>query len=216
MAHKLRDTERRADGASGHCCNNQYFIVLATGQLVGWAWLVWCCLHRSVCCNSAWQQDNVLAVILVAERYLTELRTAAGILSKAEEAALLAAGPSGSSPRRGGGEGLPLAASGTGSLTGTSLGPTATTPGPRSSTLKPFQSTVASLPEAAGLPYDENYAYLCLLRRYVIYGPQLGLASAPPVGSTGRQTGMSMTGAALAAAGGQDALLSTSTSGVFA
>eukprot|EP00878_Enallax_costatus_P040378 GHUV01046571.1.p1 GENE.GHUV01046571.1~~GHUV01046571.1.p1 ORF type:complete len:147 (-),score=31.97 GHUV01046571.1:219-659(-) len=73
----------------------------------------------------------------------------------------------------------------------------ATTPNPRASMLKPFQGTVASLPEAAGLPYDEGYAYLCLLRRYILYGPTLGLATAPVAGT--RQPNMSMTGAALAA-----------------
>lgn len=74
--------------------------------------------------------------------------------------------------------------------------PPATTPGPRASTLKPFQGAVASLPEAAGLPYDEGYAYLCLLRRYILYGPTMGLATSPAVA---RQPGMSTTGAAVAA-----------------
>lgn len=72
-----------------------------------------------------------------------------------------------------------------------------TSPNPRASMLKPFQGTVASLPEAAGLPYDESYAYLCLLRRYILYGPTLGLATAPVGGN--RQQSMSLTGAALAA-----------------
>jgi hypothetical protein len=77
------------------------------------------------------------------------------IAASAAAAAAQALGASGSSPRQ------PVAASGTGSVGSVA----AATPGPRSSTLKPFQSTVASLPEAAGLPYDESYAYLCLLRR---------------------------------------------------
>eukprot|EP00879_Flechtneria_rotunda_P012701 GHRR01013262.1.p1 GENE.GHRR01013262.1~~GHRR01013262.1.p1 ORF type:complete len:163 (+),score=54.94 GHRR01013262.1:3719-4207(+) len=81
-------------------------------------------------------------------------------------------------------------------------------PGPRSSTLKPLQGTVASLPEAAGLPYDDIYAYLCLLRRAMLYGPTLGLATAPtPLGHQG-----SMTGVALAALAGQQGMLSTSSS----
>jgi hypothetical protein len=53
----------------------------------------------------------------------------------------------------------------------------------RSSVLKPLQGMVAALPEAAGLPYDEGYAYLCLLRRYLMYGPMLGLG--PPGGALG-------------------------------
>uniref|UniRef100_A0A383W4U4 Uncharacterized protein n=1 Tax=Tetradesmus obliquus TaxID=3088 RepID=A0A383W4U4_TETOB len=135
---------------------------------------------------------------------------AAGILTRQDDSTIAAAaaaaaaaaqapGVSGSSPRQ------PAVGSGTGSVVGAS-------PGPRSSTLKPFQSTVASLPEAAGLPYDESYAYLCLLRRYVIYGPQLGLATAPPV--AGRSMA-SMTGAALAGAGFQDMMLGSSMSGML-
>jgi len=45
---------------------------------------------------------------------------------------------------------------------------------------KPAQSIIAVLPEAAGLPYDEAYGYLCLLRRYIVYGPSLNLSTASP------------------------------------
>jgi hypothetical protein len=62
-----------------------------------------------------------------------------------------------------------------GALTGTSSASAA-----RASTMKPFQGVLASLPEAVGLPYDEAYAYLCLLRRYLLYGPTLGLAGRGP------------------------------------
>jgi hypothetical protein len=73
----------------------------------------------------------------------------------------------------------------------------ASTPGGagRASTMaRPFQGVVASLPEAAGLPYDENYAYLCLLRRSVLYGPTMGLPVGPPT-TAGRSSMMSLTGA---------------------
>ncbi|KAF8067329.1 FOX1 [Scenedesmus sp. PABB004] len=85
-------------------------------------------------------------------------------------------------------------------------GPAAASPGaPRASVLRPLQSTVASLPEAAGLPLDETYAYLCLLRRYMLFGPTLGLATAPAplLAMAGAARGGSMTGSALAAALGQ-------------
>ncbi|KAF6260711.1 hypothetical protein COO60DRAFT_855780 [Scenedesmus sp. NREL 46B-D3] len=137
---------------------------------------------------------------------------AAGILTRQDDSVIAAAaaaaaaahalGASGGSPRQ------PMASS-TGSAAA------AMTPGPRCSTLKPFQNTVASLPEAAGLPYDESYAYLCLLRRYVIYGPQLGLATAPPMLGAGRSCMSSMTGAALAGAGFPDAMLGLSMSGML-
>ena len=76
-----------------------------------------------------------------------------------------------------------------------SPGLAAATPGPRASTVRPFQGVLASLPEAVGLPYDEHYSYLCLLRRVVLYGPTLGLPTAPPAG-VGRGGMMSITGAA--------------------
>lgn len=83
------------------------------------------------------------------------------------------------------------------------------TPGPRASTIKPFQGVVASLPEAAGLPYDEHYAYLCLLRRSVLYGPTLGLPTGPPGNIVGRSGMLSLTGSAAAGT------LSSSNSVVF-
>jgi hypothetical protein len=55
----------------------------------------------------------------------------------------------------------------------------------------------------------------CSICRYVIYGPQLGLATAPPVLGAGRSGMSSMTGAALAGAGLQDMMLGTSISGMF-
>jgi hypothetical protein len=87
----------------------------------------------------------------------------------------------------------------------------AATPGARASTVgRPFQGVVASLPEAAGLPYDENYAYLCLLRRSVLYGPTMGLPTAPAAGAGGRSSMISLTG------GGQaGGMLSHSNSVVF-
>jgi hypothetical protein len=88
----------------------------------------------------------------------------------------------------------------------------AATPLPRASTVKPFAGAVAALPEAAGLPYDESYYYLCLLRRSIVYGPTLGL---PTVGGGGGRGGsmMSNTGAlSRAAAGGA---LSSCSSAVF-
>lgn len=95
---------------------------------------------------------------------------------------------------------------------GSGTGSVASTPGhARASTIaKPFQGVVASLPEAAGLPYDENYAYLCLLRRSVLYGPTMGLPTGPAAGA-GRSTMMSMTGSVV---GGPGAL-SHSNSVVF-
>lgn len=83
------------------------------------------------------------------------------------------------------------------------------TPGPRASTIKPFQGVVASLPEAAGLPYDEHYAYLCLLRRSVLYGATLGLPTGPPGNPVGRSGMLSLTGSAAAGS------LSRSSSVVF-
>jgi hypothetical protein len=68
---------------------------------------------------------------------------------------------------------------------------------------------VALLPEAAGLPYDENYAYLCLLRRSVLYGPTMGLPTAPAANAGGRASMLSLTG------GGQSGMLSHSNSVVF-
>ncbi|GFH27236.1 uncharacterized protein HaLaN_25527, partial [Haematococcus lacustris] len=35
----------------------------------------------------------------------------------------------------------------------------------------------AVAPEAAGLPVDETYNYLALMKRYVIYGPSLGMTN---------------------------------------
>lgn len=64
------------------------------------------------------------------------------------------------------------------------------TPGSRTSVLKPLQMSVAALPEATGLPYDDSYAYLCLLRRYVLYGPSLGMT----MSTTGYYRGGSITG----------------------
>jgi hypothetical protein len=76
-------------------------------------------------------------------------------------------------------------------------GSAASSPGPRASTIgRPFQGVVASLPEAGGLPYDEKYAYLCLLRRSVLYGPTLGLPTAPAASGGGRFSMMSFNGAA--------------------
>jgi hypothetical protein len=76
-------------------------------------------------------------------------------------------------------------------------GSAASSPGPRASAIgRPFQGVVASLPEAGGLPYDEKYAYLCLLRRSVLYGPTLGLPTGAPAGGGGRASMMSFTGAA--------------------
>jgi hypothetical protein len=69
---------------------------------------------------------------------------------------------------------------------------------------------VAALPEAAGLPYDEQYAYLCLLRRSVLYGPTMGLPTAPQAGGN-RGSMISLTGAA----SGQPGMLSSSSSVVF-
>lgn len=84
----------------------------------------------------------------------------------------------------------------------------------RASTIKPFQGLVAALPEAAGLPVDENYAHLCLLRRSVLYGPTLGLPTGPTQLQNGGRSGMmSMTGSA--AAFGGPGQLSSSNSVVF-
>lgn len=70
---------------------------------------------------------------------------------------------------------------------------------------------VAALPEAAGLPYDEQYAYLCLLRRSVLCGPTMGLPTAQQAGGGGRSSMISLTGAA----SGQPGMLSSSSSVVF-
>lgn len=67
----------------------------------------------------------------------------------------------------------------------------------RQTQMRPFLGLAASLPEAAGLPQDEAYAWLCLLRRHLLYGPTLGL-SAAPLAHGGR--GSSLTGAALSLA----------------
>jgi hypothetical protein len=84
-------------------------------------------------------------------------------------------------------------------------------PGPgRPSTMRPFQGVLASLPEAVGLPFDEDYAYLCLLRRCVLYGPTLGLPTGPPA-LAGRGAGMLSLSGGAAASGS----LSTSSSVVF-
>ena len=40
--------------------------------------------------------------------------------------------------------------------------------------LKP-QHPAVMVPEAAGLPVDEQYTYLTMMKRYVVYGPTLGL-----------------------------------------
>lgn len=84
----------------------------------------------------------------------------------------------------------------------------------RPSALKPYQGLVASLPEAAGLPYDEGFLYLVCLRRYVVFGPTLGLATPPMAAAAGgRQPGVSIAGAglvtapSLAAASGAGALI---------
>jgi len=56
------------------------------------------------------------------------------------------------------------------------------------SSTKGLQGIAAALPEALGLPMDEQSAYLILLRRHVLYGPTLGLAvpaAAAGVGSAG-------------------------------
>lgn len=66
----------------------------------------------------------------------------------------------------------------------------------RASTMKPFQGVLASLPEAVGLPYDEAYAYLCLLRRYILYGPTLGLAGRGPGAGGAGHGGYSTAGGA--------------------
>lgn len=89
----------------------------------------------------------------------------------------------------------------------------ASTPaGARASTIgRPFQGVVAALPEAAGLPYDEQYTYLCLLRRSVLYGPTMGLPTAPQAAGGGRSSMISLTGAA----SGQPCMLSSSSSVVF-
>lgn len=89
----------------------------------------------------------------------------------------------------------------------------ASTPaGARASTIgRPFQGVVAALPEAAGLPYDEQYAYLCLLRRSVLCGPTMGLPTAQQAGGGGRSSMISLTGAA----SGQPGMLSSSSSVVF-
>lgn len=34
------------------------------------------------------------------------------------------------------------------------------------------------MPEAVGLPVDEQYNYLVMLRRYILYGPSLGITAA--------------------------------------
>lgn len=95
------------------------------------------------------------------------------------------------------------------SITGAAAG----TPGARASTVgRPFQGVVALLPEAAGLPYDENYAYLCLLRRSVLYGPMMGLPTAPAANAGGRASMISLTGGV---GGGGAGMLSHSNSVVF-
>ncbi len=92
-------------------------------------------------------------------------------------------------------------------------------------TAKGLQAAVAALPEAFGLPQDDQMAYLILLRRSVIYGPSLGLPLGGPgpgalgngggggggmgvVATPGSRPGASMSGGALPLESSPSALLS--------
>eukprot|EP00775_Hariotina_reticulata_P005262 gene5262-5497_t len=99
-----------------------------------------------------------------------------------------------------------------------SLAAAAGSAAPRSAAaLKPAQSAIAVLPEAAGLPYDETYGYLCLLRRYVVYGPSLNLPTSNPAavatstadGPAGQVSVLSLSGGSSMAPSMQPSHLST-------
>uniref|UniRef100_A0A7R9YXI8 Uncharacterized protein n=1 Tax=Chlamydomonas euryale TaxID=1486919 RepID=A0A7R9YXI8_9CHLO len=55
------------------------------------------------------------------------------------------------------------------------------------------------VPEAAGLPVDDQFMHVVMLRRYVLHGPSLGLDSSPSMGNT---SASALSGAADAAATG--------------
>lgn len=153
---------------------------------------------------------------MTSKKLLLPLCSAAGAASKTGAAGAAAAGDGSSSPRHtaaaaGSNISSPMLLPSSSISAGAAAGFTANTPGARASTVgRPFQGVVALMPEAAGLPYDEHYTYLCLLRRSVLYGPTMGLPTGPPT-TAGRSSMMSLTGAASASPG----MLSHSNSVVF-